>query len=472
MTAPTINGHAGQGPALEAAQARNSRGDEQALLGAMMLAAADSPIPSEVRDRLRPGDEAKGVGEHHFTYGAHHLIWKTIIRLMDGSAAHDALAVAAALPADQLQRLGGVPYLHTCVEACPTVGNATYYARNVVNATLLRGLAENAARTTQQVLAAALEDAEEVYDRVRHHLGTLELPSRSGGPVVWQEAGQEALDEMERLAELAKNPELGQTEFTTGWPDLDRLLSPIAPGSLIIIGGRPGMAKSTAARNIAQHLAMRKNLPVLFFSLEMSRLEIALAMMGCGARLRTDDIKHGTLSDEDWVEAARYLGQTADAPLEIDDTAGANLAYIDRQLASFTRRHGRAPVAFFVDYVQLSDERGHGNRQEAVSAMSRGYKLLAKKYGTVCVLLSQLGRGPENRADKRPQLSDLRESGSLEQDCDIALLLYREDYYDKESPRAGEIDFDVAKHRNGPTDTITLAALLHQSRIASMAIME
>lgn len=469
MSAPTINGSSAS--TFDLAQGRNSRGDEQALIGAMLIASPDSAIPAEVRDQLRPGDGGRGVGEHHFTFWVHQEVWKTVIALMSDGRPHDALAVAAAITPEQLNRLGGVPYLHTCIQACPTVANATWYARNVVNATLLRGLAENAARTAQQVLTAPLDDAEEVYDRVRHHLGTLELPGRSGGPVAWEAAGAEALTEMERLSDLAQNPELGQAEFTTGWPDLDRLLSPVVPGALIIIAGRPGMAKSTAARNVAQHLAMRKNLPALFFSLEMSRLEIALAMMSCGARLRSDDIKHGTLADEDWVEAARYLGQTSDAPLEIDETAGANLAYIDRQLASFVRRYGRAPAAFFVDYVQLSDEHGHGNRQEAVSAMSRGYKLLAKKYGTVCVLISQLSRGPEGRADKRPQLSDLRESGSLEQDADIVILLYREDYYDKESPRAGEIDFIVAKHRNGPTDTITLAALLHQSRIASMAII-
>jgi len=467
MSAPTINGGVVRGDP----PSRSSLGDEQALLGAMLIASPDSPVPAEIRDRLRPGDTIRGVGEHHFTSGAHKEIWKTILTLMDDGQAHDAKIVAAALTTEQLQRLGGVPYLHTCIEACPTVANATYYAKNIINATLLRGLAENAARTTQQVLSASLNDAEEVYDRVRHHLGTLELPGRSGGPVAWETAGAEALTEMERLSELAQDPELGQAEFSTGWPDLDRLLSPDAPGSLVIIAGRPGMAKSTAARNIAQHLAMRKGLPALFFSLEMSRLEISLAMLGSGARLRSDDIKHGTLSDEDWIAAARYLGQTAEAPLEIDDTAGVNLAYADRHLASFTRRHGRPPVAFFIDYAQLSDERGYSTRQEAVSAMSRGYKLLAKKHGTVCVLLSQLNRGPEGRTDKRPQLSDLRESGSLEQDADIVILLHRDDYYDKESPRAGEIDMIVAKHRGGPTDTITLAAQLHLSRIASMAIV-
>lgn len=466
MSAPTINQDT-TGGGLE----RSSRADEQALLGAMMMASPDSPVPAEVRDRMRPGADGRGTGEHHFVSGAHKVIWKTITDLMDRGEAHDALAVAAELPPDMLQRLGGAPYLHTCAQSCPTVANATYYARNLINATLLRGLAENASRTAQQVLAASLNEAPELYDRIRQHLTTLELPVTSGGPVIWEEAGAEALAEMERLNELAKDPELGRAEFSTGWPDLDRLLNPVAPGSLVIIAARPGLGKSVAARCIAQHLAMRNNLPVLFFSLEMSRLEIAVSMMACGARLPLHAIKNGTLADEDWVEAARYLGQTSAAPLEIDDTAGANLAYIDRQLAAFVRRRGRAPVAFFVDYAQLSDEKGHGNRQEAVSAMSRGFKLLAKKYGTVCVLLSQLNRGPEQRADKIPQLSDLRESGSLEQDADVVILLHRDDYYDKESPRAGEIDFIVAKHRTGPTDTITLAALLHQSRIASMAII-
>lgn len=469
MSASTTNG--GRPDAvLEAALNRDSRADEQAVLGALMMASPDSSVPGEIRELLRPGDGTPGVGEHHFAIPRHAMIYRMIIELMDRGETFGMLEVAAALPVETLQRAGGVPYLHACIESCPTIGNGTAYARNIVNATLLRRLAQNAAKTAQLALSSALTDAEDIFDRVRADLATIELPGRSGGPVPWEVAGPRALDEMERLAQLAENPDLDSSEFCTPWPDLDRLLCPVAPGSLVIIAGRPGMAKSTSARNIARHMSMAKKLPTLFFSLEMSEIEISLSMLAEGARLKLNDIKHGTLDDEGWVRAGRYIGETAEAPFEVDDTAGANLAYVDRQLASFVRRHGRAPAAFFVDYAQLSDERGHGTRQEAVSAMSRGFKLLAKKHSTVCVLLSQLNRGPELRADKLPQLSDLRESGSLEQDADIVILLHREDYYDKESPRAGEIDFIVAKHRGGPTDTVHLAAQLHMSRIVSMAI--
>lgn len=470
MSAPTVNGSLPTIEQLDRALARNDRSNEMAVLGAMMSAPPNSAVPGEIREMLYPGEEQRGVGEHHFVLPTHKLIWATIIRQMDQGLLFDPQALMAALPAEKLGQLGNGVYLVTCIEQLPTLANGTYYAKIVANATLLRGLGEVGAVSAQLAGTAALDDAAEAYDTVRRRLDQLVVPGLSGAMTSWEQVGAEALAEMERLQQLAETPDGDEGVFSTGWPDLDRLLGTVAPGSLIIIAGRPGMAKSTAARNIAQHLAMRKKLPVPFFSLEMSRLEIGLTMMAAGARLKSDAIRHGTLSDEDWVEAARYLGQTADAPLEIDDTPGMNLAYADRMLANVTRKYGRPPAAYVWDYLQLGDERGHGNRQEAVSAMSRGHKLLCKKHNTVGVVLSQLNRGPENRTDKRPQLSDLRESGSLEQDADVVILLHRDDYYDKESPRAGEIDLIVAKHRGGPTDTITLAAQLHMSRLVSMAI--
>lgn len=468
MTAtPTVNGHKPVGETMDRALARNSEIDEKAVLGAMMSCAPKSAVPGEIREMLWPGDEQSGVGEHHFANWTHKLIWKTIIGLMDAGEPHDVNGVLAALPEDKRHLL---LYLLECFNACLTEVNGTYYARNVARATLLRELAEAEAQSFREASGAALNDAEDVYERARRRLDQLAVPTRAGAMVVWEKAANEAFEEMERLDTLAKMPEDAEAGvFSTGWPDLDRLLGPVAPGSLIIVAARPGVGKSVAGRGIAQHLAMRKRLPVPLFSLEMSRLEIAVSMMAAGARLRLYDIKNGALSDDDWVEAARYLGQTADAPLEIDDTAGMTLAGIDRALGAVRRKYGQPPAAFVLDYLQLLDERGN-NRQEAVSAMSRRLKRMCKEHNTVGVVLSQLNRESANRTDKRPQLSDLRESGSIEQDADVVILLHREDYYDKESPRAGEADFIVAKHRGGSTDTITLAAQLHMSRFVSMAL--
>jgi replicative DNA helicase len=465
-----VNGRRAMSEIMDAALSRSSVDDERAVLGAMMSADPSSDIPAAVRARLRPRDSRRGVGEHHFVVPAHQQIWKTVVELMEAGQPHDALSVMARMDAAALERIGGPGYLHTCMETCPHVANGTAYARDLAGATLLRDLAQNAAVQTERALNAALHDAEVVYNDVRAALENIEVPRASDGPVAWDVTSGEVMDELERLQELSENPQLATAEFTTGWIDMDRLLSPVVPGAMIIIAGRPGMAKTSTAVNIAAHLAMEKRLPVLFFSLEMARLEIGLKALCLRARIRTEDVKHGTLGDQGWAAAARTVGEDEGAPLQIDDTPAITTDYIDRALAACVREHGRAPAAFFVDHIGLMEEAGGSNDREKMERITKRLKQLAKKYGTVCVALSQLNRGPENRPGGVPQLADLRNSGSIEQDADVVILLHREDYYDKESTRLGEMDAIVAKHRAGPTAVITLAAQLHMSRIVSMAI--
>jgi replicative DNA helicase len=449
---------------------RASIADEQAVLGAMMQAAPSSGIPGSIRVWLRPRDPAKGSGEHHFTVVAHQIIWKTIVELMDAGQPHDPICVAAHMTDEQLIRTGGVPYLHTCANAVPSIGNGTAYARDLVGATLLRDMAGAAAQQVQRAVGSSLHTAVDTFNEVRALLDDIEVPAPGDGPVNWLITGAEVNDEMERLEAIAQNPELITSEFTTGWYDVDKLICPVVPGAMIVIAGRPGMAKTTTAVSLVTHLALEKRLPVLFFSLEMSRLEIGLKVMCNRARVPTQAVKNGTLSDEDWADIGRVLGRDQDAPLEIDESTGITTDYIDRTLAAFVREHGRPPVAFVVDHIGWIQEHGGTSDQERTSRISNKLKMLAKKYETVCVALSQLNRGPEQRAGGVPQLSDLRNSGSIEQDADVVALLYREDYYDKDSPRRGEMDFMIVKHRNGPTETIPLAAQLHLSRIVSMAI--
>ncbi|HEV7896982.1 MAG TPA: replicative DNA helicase [Planosporangium sp.] len=226
---------------------------------------------------------------------------------------------------------------------------------------------------------------------------------------------------------------------------------------------------STASMDFARNAAIRANQASAVFSLEMSKVEIVMRVLSAEARVPLHVLRSGQLSDDDWTKLARCMGEISDAPLFVDDTPNMNLMEIRAKARRLKQKHDLKLIV--VDYLQLmSSPKRTESRQQEVAELSRGLKLLAKEIEAPVIAVSQLNRGPEQRTDKRPQLSDLRESGSIEQDADVVILLHRDDYYDKESPRAGEADFIVAKHRNGPTDTVTVAAQLHLSRFVDMAI--
>ncbi|WP_326561834.1 replicative DNA helicase [Micromonospora sp. NBC_01796] len=227
---------------------------------------------------------------------------------------------------------------------------------------------------------------------------------------------------------------------------------------------------STASMDFARNAAIRANQAAAIFSLEMSKVEIVMRLLSAEARVPLHVLRSGQLSDDDWTKLARCMGEISEAPLFVDDTPNMNLMEIRAKARRLKQRHDLKMIV--VDYLQLmSSPKKTESRQQEVAELSRGLKLLAKEVECPVIAVSQLNRGPEQRTDKRPQLSDLRESGSIEQDADVVILLHRDDYYDKESPRAGEADFIVAKHRNGPTDTVTVAAQLHLSRFVDMAIV-
>ncbi|GAA4143613.1 hypothetical protein GCM10022251_02290 [Phytohabitans flavus] len=227
---------------------------------------------------------------------------------------------------------------------------------------------------------------------------------------------------------------------------------------------------STASMDFARNAAIRHNCASAIFSLEMSKVEIVMRLLSAEARVPLHVLRSGQLSDDDWTKLARRMGEISEAPLFVDDTPSMNLMEIRAKARRLKQRHDLKLIV--VDYLQLmTSPKRTESRQQEVAELSRGLKLLAKEVECPVIAVSQLNRGPEQRTDKRPQLSDLRESGSIEQDADVVILLHRDDYYDKESPRAGEADFIVAKHRNGPTDTVTVAAQLHLSRFVDMAIV-
>jgi replicative DNA helicase len=254
----------------------------------------------------------------------------------------------------------------------------------------------------------------------------------------------------------------------TGFVDLDALTNGLHPGQMIVIAARPAVGKSTIGLDFARAAAIRHQLATVLFSLEMSRNEITMRLLSAEARVPLHHMRAGQMTDDDWNRIARCTGEVSSAPLFIDDSPNMTMMEIRAKCRRLKQRHDLKLV--IVDYLQLmSSGKRVESRQQEVAEFSRALKLLAKELEVPVVAISQLNRGPEQRQDKKPLLSDLRESGSIEQDADMVILLHREDAYEKESPRAGEADFIVAKHRNGPTATITVAFQGHYSRFVDMA---
>lgn len=266
----------------------------------------------------------------------------------------------------------------------------------------------------------------------------------------------------------ATTPPSIEDRIPTGFIDLDSLLAGgWAPGQFVVIGARPAMGKSTVALDFARAAAIRNAIPTLFESLEMGKDELSDRALSAEARIALHHLKQGIATDEDMLRAARRAPDIAAAPLWINDGALLSLPTLRARIRNLVRNKGLRLV--IVDYLQLMQAPRAENRQQAVAEISRNLKLIAKDFGITVIVLCQLNRGPEQRTEKKPMVSDLRESGAIEQDADIVILLHREDAYEREHPRAGEADLIVGKHRGGPTATITTAFQGHYSRFVDMA---
>jgi replicative DNA helicase len=431
---------------------------EQAVLGGMLLS---QDAIAEVSEILK-GDD--------FYRPAHDAIFAAVVDLYGQGTPVDTITVGHALnDAGNLGRIGGAPYLHTLIDAVPTAANAAYYARIVAEKAMLRRLIEAGIRIAQAGYDAADgggRSAAEIAELSQQAVFEVtERATASDDYSTLADMMQPTLDEIEATRERGSE----MTGVPTGFKDLDRLLNGLSPGQLIIVAGRPGLGKSTAACDFVRNAAIRSKDAAAIFSLEMSKVEIVMRMLSAESRVPLHVLRSGQLSDDDWTKLARCMGEIAEAPIFVDDSPAMNLMQIRSKARRLKQRHDLKLIV--VDYLQLmSSPKRTESRQQEVSELSRGLKLLAKEVECPVIAVSQLNRGPEQRQDKRPQLSDLRESGSIEQDADVVILMHRDDYYDKESVRAGEADFIVAKHRNGPTDTITVAAQLHLSRFVDMAI--
>jgi replicative DNA helicase len=254
----------------------------------------------------------------------------------------------------------------------------------------------------------------------------------------------------------------------TGIRDLDELTNGLQAGQMVVIAARPGVGKSTLGLDIARSATVKHHQATVIFSLEMSKHEITMRLLSAEAKVPLHHMRAGTLSDEDWSKLARRMGEIADAPLYIDDSPNMTMMEIRAKARRLKQRNDLKLVV--IDYLQLmTSGKRVESRQQEVSEFSRALKLLAKELEVPVIAMSQLNRGSEQRQDKKPMLSDLRESGSIEQDADMVMMIHREDMYEKESPRAGEADIMLVKHRNGPTANVTVAFQGHYSRFVDMA---
>ncbi len=427
---------------------------EQSVLGGMML--STQAIAAAV-ENVRPGD---------FYRPAHQIIFEAIVHLFSVGEPVDAITINAHLTEQgQITRVGGAPYLHTLAETIPTAANTGYYARIVADRAVLRRLVE-AGTSVVQLGYGGAGDVDEIVDRAQAEMYDA-VQSRSEGQRSWDFIGSHlftAVDEIQAAAERGD----AITGVPTGFSDLDGLLGGLHPQQMVIVAARPSLGKSTLALDVARHAAMEANHTVAFFNLEMGLSEVAHRMMSAESKVPLQAIRTGRLDDADWQRIGRITRKIADAPLVVDDSASVSVAEIAARCRQIQQQYGLGLVV--IDYLQLLKSRGRSeNRQVEVAEFSRQLKLLAKELDVPVVVLAQLNRNAEYRESKRPQLSDLRESGAIEQDADVVILLHREDFYDKDSPRAGEADLIVAKHRNGPTATVTTAFQGHYSRFVDMA---
>ena len=452
----------GDGPAAyEPGESPRSAGDrtppqdnaaEQSVLGSMLLS------KDAIADVV---DVIKGVDYYR---PAHEIIHDSIIDLYGRGEPADPITVAAELQKrGELQRIGGAPYLHTLSANVPIAANAGYYAEIVRDKAILRRLVE--AGTRIAALGYAGEgQIDDVVDSAQAEVYKVTDRRASVDYAPLSDIMSGVLDEIEAIG----NREAGLYGVPTGFADLDDLTNGLHSGQMIIVAARPAMGKSTLALDFCRAASIHNNLTSVFFSLEMTRSEIMMRLLSAEAKVPLNHIRNGTMRDDDWEKLARKMGQVSGAPMFIDDSPNMTMMEIRAKARRLKQRHDLKLIV--IDYMQLmSSGKKVESRQLEVSEFSRNIKLLAKELELPIIALSQLNRGPEQRGDKRPMMSDLRESGSLEQDADMVILLHRDDVYEKESTRPGEADLIVAKHRNGPTRDLTVAFQGHYSRFVDMA---
>jgi replicative DNA helicase len=425
---------------------------ETSVLGAVLL---ENEALNRVLEILQEDD---------FYRNAHRRIFSAILHLYEHSEPVDLITLSEILKTrGELDDVGGVEYLNSLANAVPTAANISYYAKIIKEKAILRKLINRATEIVSQSYSNS-GDVDEFIDQAERTI--FEISEDRVRPSFYpiKDLIKSSFKTIERLYEKRQLI----TGVPTGFQRLDELTSGLQPSDLIIIAGRPSMGKTALALNIAQNASVQASIPAAIFSLEMSKEQLALRMLCSEAKVDAHRLRGGFLSEADWPRLTRAAGSLSEAPLFIDDTPGLSALEMRAKTRRLKIEHNLGLV--IVDYLQLMRGRASADsREQEISDISRSLKALAKELSIPVIALSQLNRRVEERGDKRPQLSDLRESGAIEQDADVILFLYREEVYNKSEENRGKAELIIGKQRNGPTDKVDLAFLDKYTRFENLS---
>ena len=432
---------------------------ESSVLGGLLL---DNGAWDRVGDLLN---------DANFYRYEHRLIYAAIGELINASKPADVITVFEQLQNQgRAEEVGGLAYLNALAQYVPSASNIRRYAEIVRERSILRKLVS----ASDEIATAAFNPQGRAVDRILDeaeqkifNIGEEGSRMKQG----FQGLPGLVVDLLDRVQEMAENPN-DITGVPTGFHDLDRMTSGLQAGDLVILAARPSMGKTALAINIAEHVALHEGLPVAVFSMEMGASQLAVRVVGSIGRIDQSHLRTGKLTDEEWSRLSETIEKLRDVSLHIDETAGLTVSELRANARRLARQCGKLGL-IVVDYLQLmsvSSSMNDENRATAVGEISRGLKMLAKELQCPLIALSQLSRGVESRTDKRPMMSDLRESGAIEQDADIIMFIYRDEYYTKEACKEpGVAEVIISKQRNGPTGTVKLAFIKPLTKFESLA---
>lgn len=432
---------------------------EQSVIGGLLL-------ESDAWDKI-----ADLISESDFYNDSHRLIYHHISILSNQGKPIDVITVGESLENNaKLQYVGGLPYLGSLAQNTPSAANIRRYAEIVRERAIMRRLAEVGTEISDSAYNPLGKDANQLVDEAEAKVFEIAESGTRGkqGFIPVQPLLTSAVERIDMLYNMENKS--GVTGVATGFTDLDRMTSGLQPGDLVIVAGRPSMGKTAFALNIAEHVSLaKKALPVAVFSMEMSGTQLVMRMIGSIGKLDQHVVRTGQLEDDDWSKLTYAVGKLNEAPLYIDEAAALNPLEL-RARARRLYRQCNGLGLIVVDYLQLMSSAGSGeNRATEISEISRSLKALAKELSVPVVALSQLNRSVESRPDKRPMMSDLRESGAIEQDADLILFIYRDEVYNPESMDKGKAEIIVGKQRNGPIGKVTLTFLGQYTRFENFA---